>query len=602
MGNILSFARDGLANIVSRMGTDRDKAASSVYGLTLLNDAEILAAYRGAWLPRKIVDIPAFDAVRAWRNWQADGKQIEAIEAEEKRLNIKGRVLEARTKARLWGGAAIVLGTGDADLAEPFDSERVGRGGLKYLTVLTRKQLTAGEIDRDPASEWYGRPGMYQLRSADGGQVNIHPSRLVIFHGVAQADDEFAAMHQGWGDSVLQSVMSAIKQADGTAANIASLVFEAKVDIIRVPNFMQSIGNTEYEGKLISRYSLAAMGKGINGTLMLDKEEEYEQKSASFATLPEVLDRFFQLASGAADIPATRLLGQSPAGMNATGESDTRNYYDRLSAMQQLEMTPAMARMDEALIRSALGNRPPEVHYIWAPLWQISGKERAEIGEKIANTLGTLTTANLYPAEALAKAGATTLVEHSIFPGLEDALEEFGTDIPDVDLGQDDDDADDEPSNVIPLRRTADAEPQTLYVSRHVKNGADIIRWAKEQGFETTLEAADLHVTIAYSRTPVDWFKVGESWSPELKVGAGGPRQMEQFGEATVLLFSASELRWRHQEIREAGASWDHPEYQPHITISYGFKGDLSAVEPYQGEIVLGPELFSEVDEDWMAD
>ncbi len=74
---------------------------------------------------------------------------------------------------------------------------------------------------------------------------------------------------------------------------------------------------------------------------------------------------------------------------------------------------------------------------------------------------------------------------------------------------------------------------------------------------------------------------------------------MERFGEATVLLFSASELRWRHDEIERAGASWDHPEYQPHITISYGFKGDLSKVEPYQGPIVLGPELFAEVKEDW---
>jgi hypothetical protein len=149
------------------------------------------------------------------------------------------------------------------------------------------------------------------------------------------------------------------------------------------------------------------------------------------------------------------------------------------------------------------------------------------------------------------------------------------------------------------LQVARDAAPRTLYVSRKVKNAGDIIRWAKSQGFETTLEAGDLHVTIAFSRDPVDWFKVGESWSPELKVGPGGPRQMAQFGDATVLLFTASELRWRHDEIERAGASWDHPEYQPHITISYGFKGDLAKVEPYQGEIVLGPELFAEVKEDW---
>ncbi len=54
MGNILQFARDGLTNLVSRMGTERDKAASSSYVLTTLTDDQILAAYKTAWLPGTI--------------------------------------------------------------------------------------------------------------------------------------------------------------------------------------------------------------------------------------------------------------------------------------------------------------------------------------------------------------------------------------------------------------------------------------------------------------------------------------------------------------------------------------------------------------------
>lgn len=137
-------------------------------------------------------------------------------------------------------------------------------------------------------------------------------------------------------------------------------------------------------------------------------------------------------------------------------------------------------------------------------------------------------------------------------------------------------------------------------MSRKVVNAADLIEWAKGQGFKTTLPADDLHVTIAYSRDPVDWMKVGESWAGELKVAAGGPRLMERFGEARVLLFKAAELDWRHENIKAAGASWDHPKYQSHITISYDPESpDLESIEPYQGEIILGPELFAEVKEDW---
>jgi len=435
MGAVIDIARrfgDGLTNLVSRMGTDRDKATHSVYGQIVLDDQQLLNAYRGSWLPRKIIEIPALDSCRKWRNWQAQADQITAIEAEEKRLNVRGKVLDARTKARLWGGAAIMIGTGDADPSQPLDVEKVKAGGIKYLTVVTRRKLSAGEVERDPESEFYDKPSMFTLAGKDGRPVGIHPSRLVIFHGAPAADEEMN-IHQGWGDSVLTSTLDAIKNADSTAGNIASLVFEAKVDIIRVPDFMASLSDPEYEQRILHRYTLANVGKGVNGTLMLDKEEEYESKSTSFANLPEVIDRFFQIAAGAADIPLTRLLGTSPGGLNSTGEADLRNYYDRIAAMQEIEMTPAMYRMDEAIIRSALGARPPEVHYIWSSLWQISDKERADIGKTNAETIKTLNDTGLFPPEALANSGANMLVENSIMPGLEQAIDEAGG-LPDYEM------------------------------------------------------------------------------------------------------------------------------------------------------------------------
>ena len=89
-----------------------------------------------------------------------------------------------------------------------------------------------------------------------------------------------------------------------------------------------------------------------------------------------------------------------------------------------------------------------------------------------------------------------------------------------------------------------------------------------------------------------------------MEIVAGGPRLMDRFGAdgaATVLLFASSRLCWRHEEIIRAGGSWDFTEYQPHITIAYGDAPDLAAIEPYRGKIVLGPEIFAEVDEDWKS-
>ncbi|MBB3381788.1 MULTISPECIES: phage portal protein [unclassified Rhizobium] len=426
MGQVFSMVRDGLVSLASHMGTDRDKAASVFYTQPILTDEQIIAAYRGSWLPRKIVDIPALDSCRKWRNWQAASDQIGLLDAEERRLNLRGKVLEAATKARLFGGAALFIGSEDADPALPLEAERVGKGGLKHLTVLARRQLAAGDIDSDPTSEWYGKPKFYTLTGANGVQVTIHPSRLVIFKGAMTPHEEFVGMgNQAWGESVLTATFDAIKNADSTAANIASLVFEAKIDIIKVPQFSANIGNQAYEDAVLRRYALANTIKGVNGTLILDAEEEYDSKSAPLSGLTDILMAFLQIVAGAADIPVTRLLGQSPAGMNATGTADMKNYHDRIQAIQELDYTPAMSRLDECLIRSATGSRDPAIYSTWAPLEQMSEKERADIfktkAEAARALFGSTQGEEIIPREALTKALLNTFVEDGSLPGLETA-------------------------------------------------------------------------------------------------------------------------------------------------------------------------------------
>lgn len=604
MGDVIPIRQvnDSLRSVVAGLGDPmRDKMATATYGLTFLDDGQLAAIYKSNWLGRKIVDIPAMDAIRKGRDWQAEQDQIEAIEAEEKRLNFWGKLLEVKTKARLWGGAAMFIGTGEADLMEPLNTERIGRGGIRYLTVLSRRDMTAGPIEQDVLSEFYGRPAYYEVTGATA-MVKIHPSRLVLFIGAPHGDSLLAmGPNLGWGDSILEAVYSAMKNADATAANIASLVFEANVDVFRIPEFMASLSDPTYAQRLVERFMLAATAKGVNRALILDKEEEYERKTVSFTNLPEIMQSFLQMAAGAADIPVTRLLGQSPAGMSATGESDLENYADRINSIQKLEISPALYRFDECLIRSALGSRPPEIWYEWAPLRQLSQNDVAEIAKKTAETVQILSNTGIYTAEELRTVATNEFVEQGVFPGLDQAVAETDA-AGGFDLGEDDDAT--PPAPVPGEQQTAnDAAPRTLYVRRDVLNAAEIIAHFKAQGFRTALPADDLHVTIAYSRNPVDWMAMGSAWDDEVKIPRGGPRLMERFGEARVLLFNSNMLRWRHNEMVEAGATWDHPEYQPHVTISYDPEApDLADVKPYQGEIILGPEIFQEVKEDWQSD
>ena len=80
---------DSMRNFLASFGTSRDKAAAQRFVLELLDPEQLTAAYRGDWLCRKIVDIPAFDSCRAWRQWEADNDQIGKIEDVEREIGLQ---------------------------------------------------------------------------------------------------------------------------------------------------------------------------------------------------------------------------------------------------------------------------------------------------------------------------------------------------------------------------------------------------------------------------------------------------------------------------------------------------------------------------------
>ena len=601
-----ALANDSLRSLTAGLGDpSRDKSASVEYAQRIYSDEELSNAYRESWTARKIVDIPALDSLRKWRDWQADEKDIALLEKAEARLGIQNKMVQCKKWARLWGGAGIYIGTADSDPSLPLEPERMGKNGLKYLTVFSRRDLICGELEKDPFIENYGRPSYYEIAVAgdtlgslgSSGVPRIHPSRIILQIGSEHPDPwRNTGMSYGWGDSVLQATFDAMKNADSSAANVASLLFEANVDVFGVPDFMSNLSDPAYEKRIIDRFTLANVSKSINRSLIHDSEETYERKQVSFASLAELVQQFLMIVSGAADIPVTRFLSQSPGGLNATGEGDMANYHDKIQSIQTLEIGPAMHIFDECLIRSTFGSRPEDITYLWSPLEQMSEKEIAEIGNLTATTVSSLVQSGVFTGNEMREAAITQLSETGVFPNISSIatqkLDDFG-------FGEN---GKEEEANPEEKKKVVDATPRSLYVYRKVKNSSDIYEWAKSQGMDNLVPSDDLHVTIIYSEAEVDWLSIGESFSSEIEIKKGGPRVMERFGsskDVVVLGFRCDELNWRHTSIKhhfsEADQEKMHSPYNAHISLTYNDPSiDISKIKPYHGEIHLGPEIFEE--------
>lgn len=418
-------AIDSLVNFVSGLGTSRDKSVSDQFYYTPITKDQLDAAFRTDWVARKTVCVPAGDSTAEWRAWQADQSDTTLLEKSERVLRIRSAVNSALVRARLYGGALVVMGVDDGGAPDqPLNIERVRIGGMKFVHVLNRFEVSTGTLDTDPMSPRFGEPEYYMV-STTKGAVKIHPSRTIRFIGAEIPDAALAP--DGWGDSVLQPVYDAVMNVARSTSGIAALIHEAKVDIIKIPGLMQQIATSEYERQLMRRVTLAATAKSVVNTLILDAEEQYERNTISFAQLPELMQQYIQIAAGAADIPATRFVGMAPAGLNATGESDLRNYAIRLQNDQENTLTPALERLDEVLIRSTFGTRPEELHYCWRPVFGMTELQRADIDAKRAATFQIDLNSGLFTNECMFEARKAQIVEAGTYPGFAEyaALEDM---------------------------------------------------------------------------------------------------------------------------------------------------------------------------------
>src|SRR4051812_12869838 len=145
--------------------------------------------------------------------------------------------------------------------------------------------------------------------------------------------------------------------------------------------------------------------------------------------------------------------------------------------------------------------------------------------------------------------------------------------------------------------------PEGLYVRRNLtpESASALSAWAKAQGFTNVVPEHELHATIVYSRSPV-WLRPKGG---NVAASSGG-RYVASLGDkgAIVLHIVAPELESRWQEAPQGGASWDHSEtYNPHVTLTYDAGNlDLATIQPFDGDIVFGPEIHEPLNESWAED
>jgi len=431
------FITDGLANLVSGAGTTADKRTHGFYTRPYILPEQIESAYRSSWMMRKGIDLPPFDMTRNGRDWQMEEADVAKIEREEKRLGLWSKLRQALVLGRL-GGGLIVMGIGNENPETPVGDAKRGPGSLRYLHVMNRWQVGLGQIVMDPADDLFGQPAYFQINFGTGGasSVKIHPSRIIAFRGKQNpnlygtaGDDWF------WGDPLMLTVQDTVKNADAAMNGFASLIEEAKVDTVAIPGLTQLLATDESTALVMKRITVANQMKSMHNTRILDAGrgkdapgETWETRQIAWTGMPDMIRVYAAAVAGAFDIPATRFLGKSPDGMNATGTGDESNYIAKIRADQDNDLRPALDQIDAVLLPSAGVSMSDESWYDFPPLQEMSELDKATIFNTRMQGVTALQNTGTIPAKAFDQAVQNTAVEEQWLSGLDGALAEVPPD------------------------------------------------------------------------------------------------------------------------------------------------------------------------------
>ena len=428
---------DGLEGLAAKTGQPdpRDKGKQVRFHSVDMTLDDYCRVYETDFLAEQTVDLPANDATHAWRKWNAEPEQVAKLRALEDKLLVRDRVGEALILSRALGGGALIIhnGTPAEGLIEPLDPSSIQKGDLKGLVVANRRELIPAQVTdyvQDVEDLHYGLPATWLYtpeNTFNQQQVELHHSRIVFFRGRKRLIN--SGLHEWWwGESVLKSTYEAIQNAKGVRQGSAHLAQEASVDVLKIEGLAAKLATVPGEEAVHKYAGLMRMLKGNLGMMLLDGNDGYERNAYAFAGLNDLLTTTHGLVAAAADIPQTRMLGQSPGGMNSTGGHDMLNYYHSLTAVQEKQIQPAMRALDEMIIRSALGDKPEGVDYEWQLPDMLTEKEKAEVGESRAKIVQTYMLAGTVPSQVLEGVSESAIGESGDLPGGRAAYDEWRDD------------------------------------------------------------------------------------------------------------------------------------------------------------------------------
>jgi phage-related protein (TIGR01555 family) len=387
------FAKDGWSNLITGLNNAKNakKRATHHRFDGLLQEEELESLFVEDGLAARIVKLLPDDMFReGWEYEFPNTDELKAAEFTDKYDEVF-EAIGAQTNlklafywARLFGGAAVLIGVLDGQtMDKPLEPRRIKSFEKLKILDCTEIEFSRIQFQLDPAQPRYGQPVYYPIKFNTGSGAEeeklVHYTRVLELHGDTlprKAAATLSADNRYWGISVLQRAEDRLKTLGSSLGSIDQLLDEMSVGKYKVKDLAMLLSSPEGKAAITRRVELMDLTRSVFRSQYLDSEEEFSRDTVSFQGIPEILYIIFMLLSADTGYPITRLFGVSPGGMNATGESDMRNYYDNVRSAQSTDLKPLLLYILRVISE---WQKIPEPYIKFLPLQTMNEKEQAEL-------------------------------------------------------------------------------------------------------------------------------------------------------------------------------------------------------------------------------
>lgn len=400
-GAVRPHREDGYVNLLNKYGTKQDNSEAYKFEREpVIPDMQLTGLYEGNGLFSKIIDTPAEEALKHGFDLNLKSDELNAfVEDALDDLEWKERAATAIKWTRLYGGALIVMLIDDGrGLEEPVDWEHIR--SIDELRVYERsivqpdyaslyQQDYGGKGVGNRVSK-FGQPEYYYVSSIYGS-FKVHESRCLVFRNGVLPEQTSNATYLFWGMPEYVRIRRALRETVTAHTDSVKLLERSVQAIYSMKGLASLLTTDDGENQVLKRLQLVDTSRGLLNSIAIDSEgEQYDFKTFQFSGVKDVIDATCNMLSALTNIPQTILFGRSPAGMNATGDSDFESYYNFVEKIQRLMLKRNLRTLLDVVFRAGIASgdvaEEPDYKLEFKPLWSLSDTEQAAVDQTKAQT------------------------------------------------------------------------------------------------------------------------------------------------------------------------------------------------------------------------